>query len=53
MSALRKQAELNEWICDELSADETLTIEYENFTATLTLANIYEDVNFNAQSIKN
>jgi Uma2 family endonuclease len=40
--------ELNEWICSELSADESLTIECENFTAALTLADIYEEVNFNA-----
>lgn len=45
--------DLNEWICCELSGDEILTIECENFTATLTLADIYEEVNFNAQLLTN
>jgi Uma2 family endonuclease len=43
--------ELNEWLCDELTDNETLTIKCENFTAVLTLADIYEEVNFNAQFI--
>lgn len=37
--------ELNEWNCYELLSDETLAIECENFTAVLTLADIYEEVN--------
>jgi Uma2 family endonuclease len=43
--------ELNEWLCDELTDNETLSIKCENFTAVLTLADIYEEVNFNAQFI--
>lgn len=45
--------DLNEWIYSELTNDETLTIECENFTANLTLADIYEEVDFNVQLIKN
>lgn len=48
-----RRNDLNDWICGELSANETLTIECENFAAVLTLAQIYEEVNFNAQLIKN
>jgi len=43
--------ELNAWICGELTNDEILIIECENFTAALTLADIYEEVNFNAQPL--
>lgn len=43
--------DLNNWICGELTSDETLTIECENFTAVLTLTDIYEEVDFNVQLI--
>ena len=43
--------ESNEWIDGELHSDETLTIKCENFTAALTLADIYEEVDFNVQFI--
>jgi Uma2 family endonuclease len=46
-----RRNELNDWIYGELTDDEILTIECENFTATLMLADIYEEVNFNAQLI--
>ncbi len=36
-----------EWFSAELEEGETLTIDCENYQTVLTLADIYEDVNFN------
>lgn len=46
-----KRDESNEWISGELLGDEKFTVECENFTAALTLADIYEEVDFNTQFI--
>lgn len=46
-----KRDESNAWISGELQDDEKLIVECNTFTAALTLADIYEEVDFNTQFV--